>query len=56
LDAKLKRFKDLVIQDSTIILLQEFLAKIWPAARKREPIHAFTLGKGVYATSRPIIN
>jgi len=46
----------LVIQDSTIILLQEFLAKIWPDARKREPIHAFTLGKGVYATNRPIIN
>jgi hypothetical protein len=26
------------------------------AARRRERIHAFTLGKGVYATSRPIIN
>ncbi|NQE52129.1 hypothetical protein C5S29_00950 [ANME-1 cluster archaeon GoMg3.2] len=56
LDDKLKRFKDLVIQDSTIIRLHESLAKIWSAARKREPIHAFTLGKGVYATSRPIIN
>ena len=51
-----KRFKDLVIQDSTIIRLHESLAKIWPAARKRELIHAFTLGKCVYATSRLIIN
>jgi hypothetical protein len=51
-----KSFKDLVIQDSTIIQLHESLAKIWPAARKRELIHAFTLGKGVYATSRPIIS
>jgi len=51
-----KRFKDLVIQDSTIIRLHESLAKIWPVARKRELIQAFTLGKCVYATSRLIIN
>ena len=36
LDAKLKRFKDLVIQDSTIIRLHESLAKIWPAARTKK--------------------
>jgi hypothetical protein len=55
-DDKLKRFKDLVIQDSTIIRLHESLAKIWHAARKREQIHAFTMGKGIYGTSRQIIN
>ena len=32
---KLNRFKDLVIQDSTIIRLHESLAKIWPAARSK---------------------
>jgi putative transposase len=47
LDDKSKRLKDLVIQDSTIIRLHESLAKIWPAARKREQIHAFTMGKSV---------
>nr|CBH39234.1 putative transposase, truncated [uncultured archaeon]CBH39704.1 putative transposase, truncated [uncultured archaeon] len=31
-----KRFKDLVIQDSTIIRLHESLAKIWPAARTKK--------------------
>jgi putative transposase len=36
LDAKLKRFKDLVIQDSTIIRLHKSLAKIWPAARTKK--------------------
>jgi len=36
LDDKLKRFKDLVIQDSTIIRLHESLAKIWPAARTKK--------------------
>ena len=35
LNEKLKRFKDLVIQDSTIIRLHESLAKIWPAARAK---------------------
>ena len=33
---KLNRFKDLVIQDSTIIRLHESLAKIWPAARSKK--------------------
>ena len=33
---KLKRFKDLVIQDSTIIRLHESLVKIWPAARSKK--------------------
>jgi hypothetical protein len=32
LDDKLKRFYDLVIQDSTIIQLHESLAKVLPAA------------------------
>jgi len=36
LDDKLKRFKDLDIQDSTIIRLHESLAKIWPAARTKK--------------------
>ena len=36
LDDKLKLFKDLVIQDSTIIRLHESLAKIWPAARTKK--------------------
>ena len=36
LDDKLKRFTDLVIQDSTIIRLHESLAKIWPAARTKK--------------------
>jgi IS4 transposase len=36
LDDKLKRFKDLVIQDSTIIRLHESLAKVWPAARAKK--------------------
>nr|AAU82287.1 transposase [uncultured archaeon GZfos13E1] len=36
LDDKLKRFNDLVIQDSTIIRLHESLAKIWPAARTKK--------------------
>ncbi len=36
LDDKLKRFKDLVIQDSTIIRLHESLAKVWPAARTKK--------------------
>ena len=36
LNDKLKRFKDLVIQDSTIIRLHESLAKIWPAARTKK--------------------
>nr|CBH39444.1 putative transposase [uncultured archaeon] len=31
-----KRFKDLVIQDSTIIRLHESLARIWPAARTKK--------------------
>jgi putative transposase len=35
LNDKLKCFKDLVIQDSTIIRLHESLAKIWPAARSK---------------------
>ena len=35
LNDKLKRFKDLVIQDSTIIRLHESLAKTWPAARSK---------------------
>ena len=35
MNEKLKRFKDLVIQDSTIIRLHESLAKIWPAARAK---------------------
>ena len=32
---RLKRYKDLVIQDSTIIRVHESLAKIWPAARSK---------------------
>ena len=36
LDDKLKLFKDLVIQDSTIIRLHESLAMIWPAARAKK--------------------
>jgi len=36
LSDKLNRFKDLVIQDSTIIRLHESLAKIWPAARSKK--------------------
>jgi len=36
LSDKLKRFKDLVIQDSTIIRLHASLAKIWPAARSKK--------------------
>jgi IS4 transposase len=40
LDAKLKRFKDLVIQDRTIIRLHESLAKIWPAARAKKSLLA----------------
>ena len=35
LSEKLTRFKDLVIQDSTIIRLHASLAKIWPAARSK---------------------
>ena len=33
---KLKKFKDLLIQDSTIIRLHESLAKLWPAARSKK--------------------
>lgn len=33
---KLKNFKDLLIQDSTIIRLHESLANIWPAARSKK--------------------
>ena len=36
LKEKLEGFKDLLIQDSTIIRLHEKLAKIWPAARARK--------------------
>jgi len=36
LKEKLKAFIDLVIQDSTIIRLNEKLAKIWPAVRSRK--------------------
>ena len=36
LTAKLARFNDLLIQDSTIIRLHEALAKKWPAARTRK--------------------
>lgn len=36
LGEKLNDFKDLLIQDSTIIRLHESLAKIWPAARSRK--------------------
>ena len=36
LNEKLKRFKDLVIQDSTIIRLHESLAKIWQQQGRRE--------------------
>jgi hypothetical protein len=36
LDDKLKRFKDLFIQDSTIIRLHESLTKIWPATRTKK--------------------
>lgn len=35
LSDKLNRFKDLVIQDSTIIRLHASLVKIWPAARSK---------------------
>jgi putative transposase len=33
---KLKNFKDILIQDSTIIRLHESLAKLWPAARSKK--------------------
>jgi IS4 transposase len=33
---KLKNFKDLLIQDSTIIRLHESLANLWPAARSKK--------------------
>jgi IS4 transposase len=36
LSTKLRRFEDLLIQDSTIIRLHEKLAKRWPAARTRK--------------------
>ena len=40
LNEKLKRFKDLVIQDSTIIRLHESLAKIWQQQGRRESLRA----------------
>ena len=36
LGTKLKNFKDILIQDSTIIRLHESLAKLWPAARSKK--------------------
>lgn len=36
LSEKLKRFQDVLIQDSTIIRLHKMLAKRWPAARSRK--------------------
>ncbi len=36
LGKKLKSFKDLLIQDSTIIRLHESLSPVWPAARSRK--------------------
>jgi putative transposase len=36
LGAKLKNFRDILIQDSTIIRLHESLAKLWPAARSKK--------------------
>jgi IS4 transposase len=36
LGEKLKNFKDLLIQDSTIIRLHEALANLWPAARSKK--------------------
>lgn len=36
LSEKLKRFQDVLIQDSTIIRLHKMLAKRWPAARSRQ--------------------
>lgn len=36
LGEKLKRFQDVVIQDSTIVRLHKALAKIWPATRSRK--------------------
>lgn len=36
LGTKLKNFKDILIQDSTIIRLNESLAKLWPAARSKK--------------------
>jgi putative transposase len=36
LGTKLKNFRDILIQDSTIIRLHESLAKLWPAARSKK--------------------
>jgi IS4 transposase len=36
LGEKLKRFQDVVIQDSTIVRLHKALAKIWPATRSKK--------------------
>lgn len=36
LGEKLKNFRDILIQDSTIIRLHESLAKLWPAARSKK--------------------
>ncbi len=36
LEAKLKNFKDILIQDNTIIRLHESLARFWPAARSKK--------------------
>lgn len=36
LGSKLRNFKDILIQDSTIIRLHESLAKLWPAARSKK--------------------
>jgi len=36
LGEKLKNFRDVLIQDSTIIRLHESLAKLWPAARSKK--------------------
>jgi len=36
LGVKLKNFRDILIQDSTVIRLHESLAKLWPAARSKK--------------------
>ena len=52
LSPKLKRFDDILIQDSTIIRVHESLAKRWPATRSRRDRKSTRLNSSHYRSSR----
>jgi len=51
LNGKLSGFKDILIQDSTIVRLHKSLAKIWPAARSRKVAAGVKVGMLVSVVS-----